>query len=398
MHHFLIFGSHPRLSLAEFRAVRPKLPSPVLCGTAAIVSDPSWDAPVLMNLLGGTVKLGDIVGELPAREAEAANICNFVASRLSGTAIDFGWSVFGGGKEMHQRISRLAIPFKKELKNRGIPSRWVTGEHGKELSPAAVAKLKLTAEGLDICLFIHGETLSIGVSTEVQDADAWSLRDYGRPARDEKNGMLPPKLARMMVNLAQLPSGGALLDPFCGGGTVLMEAALATDAKKIIGSDLEVKQSSDTEKNITWLLRERVLRPEDEARLSYFTSDARRLETHLTPESIDRIVTEGYLGPPLRGHEKQDALTKTAAHISELWKESLKTFHPLLKKNGRIIGVWPGFKTDNGAARVDLTQDIETLGYTFVDPLGDWETSQGPLVYQRPEQKVSRRIVTLQKS
>lgn len=398
MTNFLIFGTHPRLSLAEFRAIRPKLPPPVLCGTAAIVSDPSWDGAVLMNLLGGTIKLGDVLGEMPARDAEAANICNVIAERLQGTAIDFGWSVFGGGKEMHQRIAKLAIPFKKELKNRGIPSRWVTGEHGKALSPAAVAKLKLTTEGLDICLFIHGETLSVGLSTEVQDADAWSLRDYGRPARDEKNGMLPPKLARMMVNLAQTPSNGTLLDPFCGGGTVLMEAALATDAKKIIGSDLEAKQMSDTEKNISWLLHKHVLRPEDETRFSFFTSDARRLETHVMKESVDRIVTEGYLGPPLRGHEKQDALSKTSEHISELWKDSLRTFHPLLKTNGRIIGVWPGFKTDNGAARVDLSAELTTLGYALVDPLGDWEVSQGPLIYQRPEQKVSRRIVILQKS
>jgi len=114
-------------------------------------------------------------------------------------------------------------------------------------------------------------------------------------------------------------------------------------------------------------------------------------------EAVDRIVTEGYLGPPLRGHETQHALTTTANHISDLWKDSLRTFHPLLKTNGRVVGVWPGFKTDNGAARVDLTSDLAALGYTLIDPLGDWETSQGPLVYQRPEQKVSRRIIVLEK-
>lgn len=47
---------------------------------------------------------------------------------------------------------------------------------------------------------------------------------------------LHPRLARALVNLARVPEGGSLLDPFCGTGGVLLEAGLV--GAQIVGSDL----------------------------------------------------------------------------------------------------------------------------------------------------------------
>ena len=56
----------------------------------------------------------------------------------------------------------------------------------------------------------------------VQDIDAYSKRDQTRPARDAKVGMLPPKLAQILINLCgPLKPGSVVLDPFCGTGVVL---------------------------------------------------------------------------------------------------------------------------------------------------------------------------------
>lgn len=397
MNHFLVFGSHPRLSLAEFKAIRPRVPHPILTGPAAMVRDPEWEGDVLMDRLGGTVKLGDVVAEFPVSEITAETIADAVLPLTAhGSRLDFGWTVYGGARGTHERLSRLAIPFKKELKARGTPSRWVTAERGKDISPAAVAKLKLTTDGLDVCLLVHGGTVALGLTTDVQDADAWSRRDYGRPARDELTGMLPPKLARMMVNLASIPHGGTILDPFCGGGSILMEAALATDAAVMIGSDIEAKQVGATEKNLGWLRAERILRAEDAERFRLMVADARSLGRRLKPSSVDRVVTEGYLGPPLRGHESAAALKKTASEISSLWNDALTALRPVLRPHARIVGIWPSFKSSHGTARVELDREIEALGYRLIDPLGDWETSRGPLIYQRPDQRIARRIVILE--
>ena len=61
----------------------------------------------------------------------------------------------------------------------------------------------------------------------VQDIEAYAKRDQARPARDAKVGMLPPKLAQVLINLCgPLASGSVVLDPFCGTGVVLQESLL----------------------------------------------------------------------------------------------------------------------------------------------------------------------------
>ncbi len=416
MRHFLIFGTHPRLSLAEFRSVKPQTISPLLIGNAAIVEDHKWDGKELMRKLGGTVKLGDIIATIPTSELEGELLTSHFTPLLTvpqgggqgggvrsvsrgwvrGGVLNFGLTVFGS-----KAFSKLPIAFKRALKSRSIASRWVTGKEGTEISPAAVAKLKLTTDGIDFCIFIEKDLVHIGKTTHVQDADAWSLRDYGRPSRDAIAGMLPPKLARMMVNLVSLPltkgegMEGVVLDPFCGSGTILMEAALATDAVRIIGSDRDAEQISDTRNNIRWLVTNNILNSNDEQRIETFVSDVRELSRHLTASSINCVVTEGMLGPPLNGNESRATLERNAKKIIELWIATLTALKPLLTSQARVVGIWPAFKTTGGVARVDLEPHLASLGYQLGDPFEDWDVPTGPLLYHRIGQKVMRRIVLL---
>ncbi len=351
-----------------------------------------------MMRLGGTIKLGEIVGEIETEHTDAAQIFHMLADRIPKRSFDFGWSVYGGTRSLQTQLEKCAIRFKKSLKVEGHSTRWVTGERNTPLSPAAVAKLDLIHTGLDICLIVENGRVAVGLTTHVQDADAWSTRDYGRPSRDEISGMLPPKLARMMVNLAQSPENGTILDPFCGNGTILMEAALATNAGMIIGSDISDKQIASCRKNLEWLIDEKILHEDDSARTKLYTSDVRRLNEYIQPSTIDRVVTEGHLGPPLHGHESKAALEENANEITRLWNDALTSLSPILKKHSRIVCIWPSFKTSNGTMRVDLTNDLPRLGYRIVDPLEGWEASGGPLLYMRPGQRVARRIVVLEKA
>jgi tRNA G10 N-methylase Trm11 len=397
MHHFLFFGTHPRLSLAELKAVSPDLDAPKTVATCAIVTDPTWDGQRLMSLLGGTVKLGDILETVPTDDVDAERLVDRVIKHTSvtPTSLDFGLTIVCGSAGTRKILERLPLQLKRALKARDIRSRWVTAEDGGMISPAAVAKLKLTTEGWDLVLIAEGGNVHIGKTTHVQDADAWSHRDYGRPARDDREGMLPPKLARIMVNLARITNGETLYDPFCGNGTILMEAALATEAYTIIGSDIEQRQVATTEANDAWLVEEGILTRDDASRFKTFACDAQRVSVALPHESIDAIVTEGTLGPPLRGHESLQAIERTTREIDSLWRTSLRDWKKMLTVNGRIVGVWPSFKTENGLSRVGLDADLAELGYKLVNPLEGWDDSGDPLVYHRQGQKVARRIVVL---
>lgn len=399
MKHFVVFGTHPRLSLAEFKAVQAGTgAAPTLCGSAAIVDDARWDGAVLMNKLGGTVKLGDVVHEIPTEDLDGEVLAELIKNNPRADRVVFGLTVFGGTPAFNKKQEKLALATKRVLTAVGRSVRWVTSDDDKPLSPAAVAKMHLTDEGYDIVLLVHGTTVSIGFTTQAQDADAWSLRDYGRPVRDDENGMLPPKLARMMVNLARVPEGGTLLDSFCGSGTVPMEAGLATKAAHIISSDVEAKQIDGTTKNLEWLFSQHVLRPDDRERFKTFVADARKLKAHIKPSSVDACVTEGFLGPLLSGHETKQTLENNVHAINTLWRDALVELHPLLVPHGRVVGVWPSFKSSHGMARVELDEQLEALGYRLVNPLEGWEVTNDPLLYHRQGQRVMRRIVILEKA
>jgi tRNA (guanine10-N2)-dimethyltransferase len=64
-----------------------------------------------------------------------------------------------------------------------------------------------------------------------QEARVATRRPFFRPTS------LHPRLARAMVNLAAVPPGGTIRDPFCGTGGVLIEAALM--GYRVEGSDID---------------------------------------------------------------------------------------------------------------------------------------------------------------
>jgi len=58
---------------------------------------------------------------------------------------------------------------------------------------------------------------------------------------------MPPKLARCMVNLAKPKPGDLILDPFCGTGSILIEAALI--GCRILGMDIQKRMAHGSLKN-----------------------------------------------------------------------------------------------------------------------------------------------------
>ncbi|MEM2226226.1 MAG: methyltransferase domain-containing protein [Candidatus Bathyarchaeia archaeon] len=59
---------------------------------------------------------------------------------------------------------------------------------------------------------------------------------------------MPPKLARCMVNLSRAKAGEAFLDPFCGAGGILLEAA--SIGCETIGSDIDPKMIRGARANL----------------------------------------------------------------------------------------------------------------------------------------------------
>ena len=388
MKYFFVLGSNPVLSAAEIAAVLPANTTYELVADCLLVEAAGKDLDVaeLMERLGGTIKIGQIVGE--AKEADLAAVIARTIEPSPGKKFNFGFSVCG---RLRRPLKNLAMELKRHWQEAGVNCRWVVSKE-KNLSSVVVEQNGLVAGGAEIILAALSDKILIGRTLAVQPFKDWSRRDYGRPARDDLSGMLPPKLARIMLNLVQAQSGEVILDPFCGSGTILTEAAWL-GLNNLIGSDVSQRALADTKNNLAWL-EEHYQRPEWRCR--FYQADAAKLTKLLGRQSVDKIVTEPYLGPS-RGQLKIASLVK---QLTALYNRVLKEFYQLLKPSGRLVMVWPVFI----GGRQSTTLDLDLSGFKIIKPLplslsqtGLKASQRQTIVYGRPGQKIWREIVILQK-
>jgi tRNA (guanine10-N2)-dimethyltransferase len=365
MNHFLLCGSHPLLSLAEAAVLLPG-PIPTVVESIALFDRSPWDGAQLQKRLSGAVKIGDIMTSAPLSSFTATHLADLIDALPRGNKVIFGLSLFGAPKEKNQ-LKQLPIQLKRVLQERKRSVRWFTGDKGT-VSSAAVAKLDLIQTGYDLQVIIDAGQVYVGLTTHVQDLDAWSLRDFGRPFRDATMGMLPPKLARLMVNLAGATvEGRILLDPFCGSGTVLMEAALVGYSKQI-GSDIDARQIGGSKQNIDWLVSEHFMTTEQRQAITLHTHPVETLPT-MIHEQIEVIVTEGFLGKPLNGNETVHWLNRQKQELETLWDYSFQTFAALQPVNGVVVATVPRHRVQDNEITIDADKAATKHRYTRVNPL-----------------------------
>ncbi|MBI4438105.1 RsmD family RNA methyltransferase [Candidatus Uhrbacteria bacterium] len=386
---FFILGSQQELCKAELKAV---LTGPVALvyesdGVVVVESD-ALNASQLQDRLGGVVKIGSLIGELKQWDPEsAAGLIAMHAQDAAGkNKISFGLSVYDLGdpalaRALGKEVDALGQEIKKQLKTAGRPVRYVKAREPR-LSSAVIETNGLLASGGEYVLLAAQGKILIGQTETIQDFRAWERRDFGRPARDAKSGMLPPKLARMMINLSGIdPQGATLLDPFCGSGTVLMEAALMGFAH-VIGNDVSQAAVRDTKQNLDWLSKTFPL--EFPALALHTASAVDRALLINTPTDV--IVTEVYLGPPRSRPLGENENKKIEQELLALYASSFVALKPLLKPTGRAVVAFPAFKkADTSWERLPLTSMLTKLGYRV----------ESQFLYHRADQLVGRDILVL---
>jgi tRNA G10 N-methylase Trm11 len=375
---FFILGSHPELSVAEIFAVVGNKPVIARSEQTLILDEVEVNLENLQERLAGTIKIGHIIGEMPKwNEEEAVELVSgFVNEAAGKNKIRFGLSMYGMSADFYSVGKRI----KQALKKTGRPARFVTSKE-PELSSVIVIENRLLESGGEFIFIKTAEAIFIGQTQTVQDYKVWSKRDYGRPARNTKQGMLPPKLARLMINLACVqPSTSALLDPFCGCGTVLMEGVLL-GFKQLIGSDISEKAIQDTARNMTWLVDQFTLTPPS---LSLHTSSAQKLDTILkTP--MDVIVTETFLGKPKLKPLNEHEFFQIKKELFFIYEPSFRTLAKLLKPGGKIVVAIPAFLVGKEYRRLDLNDFFTLLGFSISQIF----------LYHRPSQIVAREILVM---
>ncbi|TAN58344.1 methyltransferase domain-containing protein [Patescibacteria group bacterium] len=396
-----IFGSNPQISLAELEAV---LGSGVLklmareCAIAELPDD--TDVFALQDRLGGIVKIGRIIGWIKENElfktlknySEKENkyifgISAYSAGRSERASPSAGSTV--NFKAVQEKMKRIGLGLKKEFKAAGRRSRFVVSREDN-LSSVAVVKNKLLTEGLEFLILAGANELILGKTLTVQDFEKYNLRDYGRPVPSPRSGMLPPKLAQMMINISKIRKDQTLLDPFCGSGTILQEAA-NLGIENIIGSDNEADAVSGSQKNLTWFQEEFKVKPRS---LRIFQCDARKLAEKISADSIDVIAAEPYLGPPLTGREQFSIIQKNRDELEVLYAAAFQEFAKILKPGGVIVFVFPRFQRGQNVFEIRNLDQIKKCGFA-TEPLS--ENKRGSVVYQKDIQYLAREIFVFKK-
>lgn len=322
------------------------------------------DATKIMNILGGTIKISEQVNE----SATSDTICEYLNTTQNDGKIQF--SISGNNAK------EIALSAKKLLKAEGRSVRYIEAKN-----TATILHNNLIEKNGDLTLSRQG----LFVTRAIQAIEEWGERDFGRPGRDNRSGMLPPKLARILINLTGTTNDQTILDPFCGSGTVINEA-MALGFKNIFGSDLSEKAIDDTKKNIDWMKEQN---PETHfSTPKVFVCDATQLQTHIQKNTIHAIATEPYMGKPLHGNEDKHTLTKQADELRALYLAAFKTFQQILAPGGTIVFIIPRFLHKQEWIRIDILAQIQNFGFSL-ERLSPTGTS---LLYHRPEQFVGREI------
>ncbi len=264
---------------------------------------------------------------------------------------------------------RTGFALKKELTQAGHKARFVESKE-TDLSSVIVNQEKCQ----DLVAIFEPEGIYYGRTVAVQDFKDYSHRDYGRPARDSQSGMLPPKLAQMMINLAQAKKDDVILDPFCGSGTILQECLLL-GYHNLIGSDLSAKAVADTQKNLTWLQSEKKINLDQ---VQIFQADAQKLNLD---HPVQCLISEVYLGP-VKGTIK---LEQTLADLKKLYAEIFANLTKLLAQRNSLVIAFPAWRRARTIVYLNIERDLAKLGYQIKDKY----------LYGRPDAQVLRQIMVL---
>ena len=431
-----LLGRQPEISLAELAAVFGADCVNRISQQFAEVQTSQFD----ITTLGGTIKCAEIITELPVSRTDKASL--LAASRFitqhyqakwahSPHKITLGLSAYNLNVTARD-IQKTGLILKSSLKKSGTSLRLIPNDQ-PSLSTATAHNNKLGDSPYKVELLLVKTTdrrLIIAESRGVQNITAYTRRDRHRPKRDAFVGMLPPKLAQIMLNLAlgagsltgQKSCGNSvtrsasslsdksmvlrtalpdaldleetagsrpvvtILDPFCGTGTVLQEALLA--GYDVVGTDLSQKMVDYTTENLSWLQ-------------STFTASSLPIghiidihqadaTTHRWPDSqhLAAVVCETYLGQPFSAPPAPQKLAEVAGNCNHIITGFLANIRLQLAPNTPLCIAVPAWYDASGqAAHLPLIKNLQQLGY--------YQLNHTPLIYRRPDQIVARELLVL---
>jgi tRNA G10 N-methylase Trm11 len=409
MDSLLILGRQPALGLAELESLYGAAKIEPIGSQAALVRiDPCLLA---FDRLGGSTKFCKHMTTLETtnwKEIEKflVQVSPGHSERMPEGKMRLGLSVIGLDIPLTQ-LEAIGLNMKKAIKKTGRNVRLVPNK-APELNTAQIIHNQLTGPtGWELVFIRDGDKTVIAQTVKVQDIESYTKRDRERPKRDARVGMLPPKLAQIIINLAvgklpedklesicEIPAGQpiprklinkTILDPFCGTGVTLQEASLM--GYDVYGSDIETRMVDYSTKNMEWLQAEF----DTALPVAIEVGDATSHKWKQT--SIDFVAGESYLGRPFTTRPNAEVLNQTVSDCNLIIKKFLQNIHGQLQPGTRLclaVPAWQVRKDD--FKHLPLLDSLEEIGY---NRLSFEHVRESELLYYREDQVVARELLVL---
>jgi tRNA G10 N-methylase Trm11 len=440
-----ILGRQTGISLAELESLYGESAVTPLPPYAALIDS---NTPLPQSHLGGTMKSATVITELKNTDANGAflhiqdTIATYTDEKVFEGKIQLGFSLYGF-KAQKNWLLKKTLEVKKVLKKSGRSVRIIENK-AEALEAAQILYNKLTGpQGIELLIIKHGANVILAQTTAVQDIDAYAERDFGRPMRDAFVGMLPPKLAQIMINLATggeilelrsqsldkedttieaLSAKICILDPFCGTGVVLQEVLLmGYDA---YGTDISEKMVEYSTKNLQWLesdytsparhsradgnpVHENTSGTQNTQNNAAQTLSAWRVQqgdatTHQWNLSKIKdlrskiyIATETYLGTPLSSLPDTNRLERITHEANQIAEGFLKNIAAQIEPGTKLCVALPAWHLgSNQFKHLGVLDQLGDMGYNRLEFV---HAKNSELIYHREDQVVARELTILEK-
>lgn len=383
-----LLGRQPELSIAELERVFPRV-SWYSAQTALVDAEKNFD----VQRLGGTQKAGRVAFELQGndwRKISDAIVRHYSKSWAKAEGkITLGISVYDLTVSARE-VQKVGLLLKSKLKKDGVSLRLVPNQE-PALSTATSHhnKLGLSSNKVEL-MIVRGKTsVMVAESIGAQNITALAARDQGRPRRDAFVGMLPPKLAQMMINMALGAGDGTpqrILDPFCGTGVLLQEAALMGNS--VYGTDLAEKMIRYSRDNLNWL------QDTYKIDIDWYLHEGDAMDT-TWQAPITAVATEAYLGQPFSAPPSSAKLTEVRGNCNHIIGTFLKNLSKQIKPGTPVVLAVPAWNDGKeNFTHLPLVGKVGDYGFDRME-LNTVDTTK--LLYSRPEQVVGRELLLLVK-
>ncbi len=350
-------------------------------------------SPRIWSGLAGIHKVAEVFAEVDG--AEGLNLDTLAES--ASDKMRWAVSTYSDSRDSAEEFAEtLQQSLKEAFKAWGVrKTKMLRGDLHKvgssweyEVSSQRLQEERVVEEGFEVLAVKHKNWL-ISRTIAVVDHLGYRQRDLERPIQDPKI-TIPPKLARILVNLTGCKRGDTLLDPFCGLGTILAEAVIC--GVNVIGVDADASRVEGARRNLRWLVEQYKI---EDVRVEVYVGYAEKLHKILRGRAVDGVATEPILLPPLKQPPPDQEAERMLEKASETYYKSLPSISKHLKPEKKAAIVIPCVKTrSRRILSFDLAMEASKVGLRLCRLTS---VEKFPILVEDPTQMVMRGVYLFKK-